>query len=48
MCFKEWASAVRDECEITVPLITVDLAANQHLLNKRLRDEEYGQENRRD
>lgn len=47
MLFKEGASAVRDECEITVPLITVDLAANQHL-NKRLRDEEHGQENRRD
>lgn len=39
MRFKEGtASAVKDEYEITVPLITVDFAANQQLLNKRLRD----------
>lgn len=39
MRFKEGkASAVKDESEITVPLITIDLATNQQLLNKRLRD----------
>lgn len=36
------------KAEITVQLIAFDLAANQLLLNKRLRYEEQGQGNRRD
>lgn len=39
MLFKKGpASVVKDESAITVPLITVDLTANQQLLNKRSRD----------